>query len=99
MRCRLGNFAQVFGTSFVIGTEMRAAVLAFAFDGLGADVAVTGAYPFAVGSLRVSEKLGNEVNRVRRDRVRGEGCRSRLQADARDGDARDRPEVQLEGLD
>ena len=45
-----------------LGTEMRAAVLALAFDGLGADVATSGVIEGNVGSRRVSEKLGYEPN-------------------------------------
>jgi RimJ/RimL family protein N-acetyltransferase len=41
-----------------IGTEMRAAVLMFAFDHLGATRARSGAFVDNVASLRVSEKLG-----------------------------------------
>jgi RimJ/RimL family protein N-acetyltransferase len=41
-----------------IGTEMRAAVLAFAFDHLGATRARSGAFVDNPASLRVSEKLG-----------------------------------------
>jgi RimJ/RimL family protein N-acetyltransferase len=41
-----------------IGTEMRAAVLAFAFDHLGAVRARSGAFRDNPASLRVSEKLG-----------------------------------------
>ena len=45
-----------------LGTEMRAAVLALAFDGLGAEVATSGAIEGNVASRRVSEKLGYEPN-------------------------------------
>jgi RimJ/RimL family protein N-acetyltransferase len=41
-----------------IGTEMRAAVLMFAFDHLGATRARSGAFLDNAASLRVSEKLG-----------------------------------------
>ena len=41
-----------------IGTEMRAAVLMFAFDHLGADRARSAAFVDNPASLRVSEKLG-----------------------------------------
>ena len=54
-----------------LGTEMRAAVLHFGFRILGAELAVTGAFPTNEGSIRVSEKLGYLPNGVRRDRVRG----------------------------
>ena len=41
-----------------VGTEMRAAVLVFAFDHLGAERARSGAFTDNPASLRVSEKLG-----------------------------------------
>ena len=54
-----------------LGTEMRAAVLHFGFRVLGAELAVTGAFPSNKGSIRVSEKIGYLQNGIRRDRVRG----------------------------
>jgi RimJ/RimL family protein N-acetyltransferase len=45
-----------------IGTAMRIAVLALAFDGLGAAVALTSANEDSVASLRVTGKLGYEPN-------------------------------------
>jgi RimJ/RimL family protein N-acetyltransferase len=45
-----------------IGTEMRAAVLMFAFDHLGATHARSSAYLDNPASMRVSEKLGYEPN-------------------------------------
>lgn len=54
-----------------LGTEMRAAVLHFGFHALGAELAVTGAFPTNKGSIRVSQKLGYLPNGVRRDGVRG----------------------------
>jgi RimJ/RimL family protein N-acetyltransferase len=44
-----------------LGTEMRAAVLQFAFAGLGADLARSGAIAGNPQSLGVSRKLGYEV--------------------------------------
>ncbi len=46
------------------GTEMRAAVLWLAFEGLGATAAVSGAMDGNEASRRVSEKLGYEPNGV-----------------------------------
>ena len=54
-----------------IGSEMRAAVLDFAFAALDADVAVTGAYSYNQGSIGISRRLGYEPNGTRRDVVRG----------------------------
>lgn len=45
-----------------LGTEMRAAVLLWAFDDLGADVATTSAWDWNASSLGVSRKLGYEPN-------------------------------------
>ena len=44
------------------GTEMRAAVLALAFDGLGAQIAESGYFEGNAASARISEKLGYEAN-------------------------------------
>lgn len=49
-----------------LGTEMRAALLLFAFDVLGAEWAESGAASWNRASLRVSEKLGYERNGVTR---------------------------------
>ncbi|MBE1537512.1 GNAT family N-acetyltransferase [Actinomadura algeriensis] len=55
-----------------IGTEMRAAVLAFAFDGLGAETAVSAAFADNPASTAVSRRLGYECNGLNRVRVRDE---------------------------
>lgn len=49
-----------------LGTEMRAALLLFAFDVLGADWAESGAAAWNAASLSVSQKLGYELNGVTR---------------------------------
>jgi RimJ/RimL family protein N-acetyltransferase len=49
-----------------LGREMRAAVLAFAFETLGAEVALSGAFVDNPASLAVSRALGYEENGVRR---------------------------------
>ena len=49
-----------------LGTEMRAAILAFAFDHLGAEVAESGALDWNDASLGVSRKLGYRENGVKR---------------------------------
>jgi RimJ/RimL family protein N-acetyltransferase len=61
-----------------LGTEMRAAVLSFGFDALGAEAAISGAYAYSLGSIRVSEKLGYMRNGVRRDDIRGEAVEAAL---------------------
>lgn len=49
-----------------LGTEMRAALLLFAFDVLGAEWAESGAASWNGASLNVSKKLGYELNGVTR---------------------------------
>ncbi len=55
-----------------LGTEMRAAVLALAFEHLGADVAYSGASARNAHSLGVSRKLGYRVTGSRMFAPRGE---------------------------
>lgn len=83
-----------------LGREMRAAILAFAFDGLGALVAETEAFLDNAASNGVSRALGYEENgrgglapngvlrETQRFRMTGEAWRSRP-----------RPAVTIEGLD
>jgi RimJ/RimL family protein N-acetyltransferase len=83
-----------------IGTEMRAAVLQFGFVALDAEVAITGAYAYNTGSLRVSQKLGYEPNGTRRDLVRegvADAVLFRLTRAAWEAHAR--TPVEIEGLD
>jgi RimJ/RimL family protein N-acetyltransferase len=54
------------------GTEQRAAVLEFAFRGLGANVAITGAVVTNRASQRISEKLGYMVTGMSEVSPRGE---------------------------
>jgi RimJ/RimL family protein N-acetyltransferase len=61
-----------------LGTEMRAAVLSFGFAALGARAAISGAYEYNLGSIRVSEKLGYARNGVRLDDVRGQAVEAVL---------------------
>jgi RimJ/RimL family protein N-acetyltransferase len=49
-----------------LGTEMRAAMLLFAFDHLGAEVAESGAAVWNAASLGVSRKLGYRENGIAR---------------------------------
>jgi RimJ/RimL family protein N-acetyltransferase len=83
-----------------IGTEMRAAVLHFAFAGLGAAEALSGAWHDNVASRRVSEKNAYEENgqhrMLRRDesdeQVHYRLTRERWQTRGRD-------DIAIEGLD
>jgi RimJ/RimL family protein N-acetyltransferase len=54
------------------GKEMREAVLALAFEGLGADVAESGAFADNPASAAVSRALGYEPNGIERLAPRGE---------------------------
>ncbi len=53
------------------GTDMRAAVLGLAFDGLGAEYATSAAFTDNAASLAVSRKLGYADNGIERQLVRG----------------------------
>jgi RimJ/RimL family protein N-acetyltransferase len=55
-----------------LGTEMRAALLLFSFDHLQADWAESSAAAWNEASLRVSRKLGYEVNGVSRAQTRAD---------------------------
>lgn len=55
-----------------LGTEMRSALLLFAFDHLGAAWAESSAAAWNESSLRVSAKLGYEVNGVTRAQTRAD---------------------------
>ncbi len=54
-----------------IGTEMRTAVLQFAFEGLGAEHAVTAAFEDNPASLAVTRKLGYREDGTQRDNRQG----------------------------
>lgn len=80
-----------------IGTQMRAAVLEFAFRGLGAETARSGAYEDNHASLGVSRKLGYRDDGVNRVVVQGKlRIERRLRMDRRDWNS---PfEVPIKGL-
>jgi RimJ/RimL family protein N-acetyltransferase len=59
------------------GTAMRAAVLALAFDGLGADFALSEAFTDNPASLRVSRKLGYADDGMDRLVIRGRAAECR----------------------
>jgi RimJ/RimL family protein N-acetyltransferase len=82
------------------GTEMRGAVLALAFDGLGAEIAESEAFLDNRPSAGVSRSLGyapNGVGRLAPQGVARETQRFRMTRD--DWSARRRPPVIIEGLD
>jgi RimJ/RimL family protein N-acetyltransferase len=82
------------------GKEMREAILALAFDGLGAEVAESGAFADNPASAGVSRALGYEPNGVTRLAPRGEPrelTRYRMTRDA--WTSRERSPVAVDGLD
>jgi RimJ/RimL family protein N-acetyltransferase len=83
-----------------IGTAMRAAVLALAFDGLGAEFARSSAFAGNPASLGVSRKLGYADDGIDRLLIRGEPVRSqRLRLDRATWLASSRTEVRISGLE
>jgi len=81
------------------GTEMRAAVLALAFDGLGAERAESGYFPGNAASARISEKLGYAPNGEEVFAVAGERVvESRVRV-TRDTWRRELVPVTIEGLE
>lgn len=82
-----------------IGTEMRAAVLYLAFEGLGAESATSGAYQDNAASLAVSRKLGYCDDGIERHVVRGTPTvLRRFRLDRAAWRAQHVPAVELEGL-
>jgi RimJ/RimL family protein N-acetyltransferase len=81
-----------------IGTEQRAAVLVLAFDGLGANIAVSGAWERNHASLGVSRKLGYVDAGVEVAYPRGDPMPHRIMRLERDAFRSPFP-VELEGVD
>ncbi|MCW2571930.1 MAG: hypothetical protein JWO88_1988 [Frankiales bacterium] len=83
-----------------IGRAMRSAMLALAFDGLGAEAAVTEAWHDNAASLGVSRALGY-VDDGTHDHPRGAGTDRMvgLRLDRAAWEAGPRPVVRIEGLD
>jgi RimJ/RimL family protein N-acetyltransferase len=83
-----------------IGKLMRQAALALAFDHLGAEVAESKALTDNIASQRVSEGVGYERNGIGRLAPRGEARDAiRYRMTVAQWRARERPAVQVEGLD
>ena len=83
-----------------LGREMRAAILEFAFSGLGAEVALSSAFHDNAASLRVSRALGYEDNGeaiVERRGLPAEQIHLRLTRER--WEHSDRPQVELEGVE
>jgi RimJ/RimL family protein N-acetyltransferase len=83
-----------------IGTEMRAAVLHLAFEGLGARWVTSAAMPDNPASLGVSRKLGYRPDGVTVAAVRGEArTLRRLRLDREGWEAHRTVPVEVEGLE
>ena len=83
-----------------VGKLMRQAVLALAFDHLGAEIATSGAFLDNAASNRVSEAVGYEPNGLDRIAPQGtarEHLRYRLTLER--WRSQPRPEVEVEGLE
>ena len=82
-----------------IGKEMRAAILHFAFEGLGADTAVSAARIGNQSSLGVSSALGYEDDGIEIVGIKGEAVRqTRLRLDRAAWEQHRRDDVVIEGL-
>ena len=81
------------------GTEMRAAILALAFDGLGAQVAESGYFEGNEPSARVSEKLGYVPNGEATFAIEGKPFVERKVRVTRETWNRDLVPVTIEGLE
>jgi predicted RNase H-like nuclease/RimJ/RimL family protein N-acetyltransferase len=98
--CESGSWLGLRHQGRGLGKEMRAAVLHFAFAGLGATWAETSAWEDNVSSLGVTERLGYEPNGVEMDLRRGEGQvlrRFRMTRDA--WEPQRRRDVTIHGLE
>ncbi|MFD3972609.1 GNAT family N-acetyltransferase [Streptomyces cyaneofuscatus] len=83
-----------------IGTEMRAAALHLAFEGLGARYAVSEARTDNAGSLGVSRRLGYEPDGVQVQVIRGEAVTlQRLRLERAGWEKHRSVDVTVEGLD
>ena len=83
-----------------IGTQMRAAVLHLAFEGLGAQHAASGAFEHNAASLGVSRKLGYRDDGIERHVVRGHpAVLQRLRLTRADWQAARSVPVEIRGLE
>jgi RimJ/RimL family protein N-acetyltransferase len=83
-----------------IGTEMRAAVLHLAFEGLAAGEATSGAYDDNTASYRVSEKSGYLPDGVERHVIRGRAATMRrLRITRERWEAHRKVDVEVSGLE
>jgi RimJ/RimL family protein N-acetyltransferase len=83
-----------------IGTQMRAAALALAFEGLGAEYACSDAFSYNAASLGVSRKLGYAEDGVEVHAIRGRPALSRrLRLDRAAWQAARSVAVEISGLE
>ena len=83
-----------------LGTEMRAAVLHLAFEGLGALDATTGAFETTPASIGVSRRLGYREDGISYVQVRGERVRElRYRLNRQDWEQHRTVPVDVEGLE
>jgi len=83
-----------------LGTEMRAAVLHFAFAGLDAEFATSGSYDGNAASAGVSRRLGYREDGIKHPVVQGvRRTEQRWRLSREDWEANRRHEVTVEGLD
>jgi RimJ/RimL family protein N-acetyltransferase len=83
-----------------IGTQMRAAILFLAFEGLGAQHAVSAAFDFNAASLGVSRKLGYRDDGIEVAAVRGRpAVDQRLRLDRATWQATQSVPVEIDGLE
>ena len=81
------------------GTEMRAAVLSLAFEGLGAEIAESGYFEGNAASARVSKKLGYVANGEETFAVSGKPALEHKVRVTRETWRRDLVPVTIEGLE
>jgi RimJ/RimL family protein N-acetyltransferase len=82
-----------------IGTQMRAAILSLAFEGLRAEYATSGAFEDNAASLRVSHKLGYRDDGIEVHAIRGRPAVTlRLRVDRKAWQAAQSVPVEISGL-
>jgi RimJ/RimL family protein N-acetyltransferase len=83
-----------------IGRLMRQAILGLAFDHLGAEIALSGAFIDNVASLRVSEAVGYERNGLDRTAPRGSARdMQRYRMTREQWRSRPRPDISVDGIE
>jgi len=97
---RTGSWLGIGHHGLGIGTEMRAAILYLAFEGLGAQDAVSAAFSDNAASLRVSRKLGYADDGISRTTNRGKAALiQRLRLSRADWERHQSVPVTIHGLE